>query len=339
MNIKKFFINFAIVIIITFLIISVNALDEGYCVTAEVSDISPSSIGIGEEFTVGVHIENCGNKMPEYVSFELLNPPIDITIKEPLVINISKLYYGNSERFITYHMRTTDDAQPGTHLIKTRLSYGRTEYSITRDYNITFNVIGNEAELSIASLKTNPVLPRKGETVELTLRIENTGEGTAKSVSVYTNHSFQGLKQSFIGALDSDEDGPVILTFIVDRSGEFEFPVTISYEDDFGYNEIKTNISLTVLKKKSNIGIIILVILIISVFGWGIYYFIKTKKSKNKIIYQLLQGEQGENVNQEKVEETTKKPIKKSQKEKEEREKKERRKEEFKKEFLEKYKK
>ena len=337
MNIKKFFINFVIVVVITFVVVtSVNALDRGYCVTAEISDISPSSVGIGEEFTVGIQIENCGGKMPEYVSFELLNPPTDITIKEPLIINISKLYYGNSERFITYHMRTTDDAQPGTHLIKTRLSYGRTEHSIIKNYNITIDVIGDEAELSIASLKTNPVLPRKGETVELTLRIENTGEGTAKSVSVYTNHSFQGLKQSFIGALDSDEDGPVILTFIVDRSGEFEFPVTISYEDDFGYNEIKTNISLTVLKKKSNIGIIILVILIISVFGWGIYYFIKTKKSKNKIIHQLLQGE---SVNQEKVEETPKKPIKKSQEEKNEREKKERRKKEFKKEFLEKYKK
>ncbi len=353
MNIKKFFINFVLVIAITFMVATnVSALIKGYCVTAEVSDISPSSIGIGEEFTVGIQIENCGNEMPEYVSFELLNPPTDITIKEPLIINISKLYYGNSERFITYHMKTTDDAQPGTHIIKTKLSYGKTQYSITKNYNITIEVIGDEAELSIASFKTDPVLPRKGETVELTLRIENTGDGTAKSVEVYVNHSFQGLKQSFIGALDSDEDGPAILTFIVDQSGEFEFPVTISYKDDFGDNEIKTNVSLNVLKKKSNIGTIILAILIIAVFGGGIYYFIKTKKAKDKVIQQLLQGEdvnpresEGEDVNPRESKKiikkhiTTKKHIKKSQKEKEEREKKERRKKEFKREFLEKYKK
>ena len=287
-----------VIIIMTFLIVTrVNALSEGYCVTAEVSDISPSSIGIGEEFTVGVHIENCGEEMPEYVSFELLNPPVDITIKEPLVINISKLYYGNSERFITYHMRTTDDAQPGTHVIKTRLSYGKTQYSITKNYDITIEVIGEKAELSIASLKTEPVLPRKGETVELTLRIENTGDGTAKSVEVYMEHPFQGLKQSFIGALDSDEDGPAVLTFIVDEEGEFEFPVTISYKDDYGDNEIKTNVSLNVLKKKSNIGMIILAILIIAVFGLGIYYFVKTKKAKNKIIQQLLKGDDSDEKN------------------------------------------
>ena len=340
MNIKKFFINFVIVVAITFVAAtSISALDKGYCVTAEVSDISPSSIGIGEEFTVGVQIENCGDEMPEYVSFELLNPPIDITIKEPLIINISKLYYGNSERFITYHMKTTDDAQPGTHIIKTRLSYGKTQYSITKNYNITIEVIGDKAELSIASFKTNPVLPRKGETVELTLRIENTGDGTAKSVEVYMN-------QSFIGALDSDEDGPVILTFIVDKSGEFEFPVTISYKDDFGDNEIKTNVSLNVLKKKSNIGTIILVILIIAVFGGGIYYFIKTKKAKDKVIQQLLQGEdvnpkesEEEDVNPKESKGTTKKHIKKSLEGKEEREKKEKRMREFKRELLEKYKK
>jgi len=322
-----------------FLLNCVSALDKGYCVTAEVSDISPSSIGIGEEFTVGVQIENCGDEMPEYVSFELLNPPTDITIKEPLVINISKLYYGNSERFITYHMKTTEDAQPGTHVIKTKLSYGKKEFSIIKNYNITIEVIGNKAELSIASIKTDPVLPVKGETVELTLRIENTGDGTAKSVSVYADHGFQGLKQSFIGALDSDEDGPVVLTFIVDEVGEFEFPVTISYYDDFGDNEIKTNVNLNVLKKKSNIGGIIFAILILAALGWGIYYFIKTKKSKDKIIQQLLQGE---NSKPEKLEETTekinKKPFKKIQERKAEREKKERRMNEFKREILEKYK-
>ncbi len=288
---KKFLVNFVIITIIIFVFaIRVNALSKGYCVTAEVSDISPSSVEIGEEFTVGIHIENCGDKIPEYVSFELLNPPVDIEIKEHLIINISKLYYGNSERFITYHMKAAENAKPGTYLIKARLSYGDEESLITKNYNITFNVMGDKAELSIASLKTLPILPRKGDTVELILRVENTGDGMAKSVEVYLNHTFQGLKQSFIGSLSSNEDGPAILTFIADKPGEFEFPVTISYKDDFGKHEIETKITLNILKKKSNIGVIILVIFIIAIFGLGIYYFIKTKKAKDRIIQQLLKG-------------------------------------------------
>ena len=327
-------------VVVVLLIPSVTAANKGYCVTAEVSDISPSSIGVDEEFTVGIHLENCGDEMPEYISFELLNPPIDITIKEPLIINISQLYYGNSERFIIYHMKTTENAQPGTHLIKTRLSYGKKSSSIIRDYNITISIIAEKAELGIASIKTDPILPYKGDTVELTLRVENTGDGTARSVEIYADHPFQGLKQSFIGALDSDEDGPAVLTFIVNEYGEFEFPINISYKDDFGDNEIKTNVSLNVLKKKSNIGTIIIVLLIIVAFGWGIYYFIKTKKAKDRTIHQLLQGE---DFDREELKETPKKPLKKPlkkiQETKAEREKKERRREEFKREILEKYKK
>jgi len=334
MNIEKPLINFVIIIVLACLIMtSVTAVS---CVTAEVSDITPSSIGIGEEFTIGIQIENCGDDLPSSIYFELLNPPTDITIKEPLIIEIPELYYGNSERFVTYHMRTNDNAFPGTHIIKTRLAYG----NIIKNYNISFEVIGNEAELGIASLKTNPVLPRKGEIVELTMRIENTGDGTAKSVEVYVNHTFQGLKQSFIGALDSDEDGPAVLTFVADDAGEFEFPVTISYYDDFGKNEINTNVTLNVLKKEYNIGAIIFVILILAVFGWGIYYFIKIKRSKDRTIHQLLQGE---DFVREELKETPKKslrgPPKETQKERLERAKKERRREEFKREILEKYKK
>ncbi|MCK5625080.1 COG1361 S-layer family protein [Candidatus Pacearchaeota archaeon] len=327
--------NFKLIFTIMFSVFLIGGVNAIFCVTAEISDITPSSIGIGEEFTVGIQIENCGTETPANIYFELLNPPTDITIKEPLILEIPELNYGNSERFLTYHMRTNNDALPGTHVIKTRLSYG----DVVRDYNITFDVIGDGAELSIASLKTNPILPREGETVELTLRIENTGDGTAKSVEVFVDHPFQGLKQSFIGALDADEDGPAVLTFIVDDDGEFEFPITVSYYDDFGKDEIKTNVNLNVLKKEYNIGAIIFTILIIAIFAWGIYYFRKTKKAKDRTIHQLLQGE---NFDSE-LKETPKKPLKKSLRKfsetKTEREKKERRREEFKREILEKYKK
>lgn len=267
-----------------------SALEGTQCVEASVTDITPSSIGIGEEFTIGIQIENCGSEIPEFVSFELINPPTDITIKEPLVISLSRLYYGNSERFITYHMRTADDAHPGTHTIKTRLTYGGEYSSIMKDYEITFEVVGEKAELNIASIKTKPVLPIEGETVELTLRIENTGEGTAKSIKIYAEHPFQGIKQSFIGSLDLDEDGPAIFTFIADKSGEFEFPVTISYSDDFGEKEVKTNIDLSILEKKSNLGLIVFVIIVLTIICSGFFYFVRRSKTKDKIIHQLLKG-------------------------------------------------
>ena len=284
---KKYFL---VLLLGMFLVGGVCAATDGYCVNAVVSDINPSSVGIDEEFTVGILIDGCGTESPEFVDFYLIDVGPYILIKEPLIKKIGALGYANSDRFLNYHMRSASDASPGNYEIKYRLIYGREGYEIIKDGSFDITVIADEAELGIASVKFNPVLPYDGDKVEITLRIENTGEGTAKSVEVYMEHPFQGLKQSFIGALDPDEDGPAILTFIVDRSGEFEFPVTISYKDDFGDNEIKTMINLNVLEKKSNIGVIILGISMIVIIAGGIYYFIKTKKAKDKIIQQLLKG-------------------------------------------------
>jgi hypothetical protein len=341
---KKRMLNLIIIFLFLLIFPSVLALKSGLCVNAEVSDISPSSIKIGDEFTIGIHIENCGTVLPQNTSFEILRLPANLSIKESLKIEIPKIQYANSERFIVLHMKVDDKAESGTYVIKTRLSYGA-DLKMIQDDEISIDVIGERAELSIASIKTSPVLPYKRDTVELTLRIENTGDGTAKSVQVYVNHSFQGLKQSFIGALQSDEDGPVILTFIANKRGEFEIPVTISYKDDFGENEIQTKINLTILRKKINWFLILFLIAIISFAIWGFRNYAKLKRTKDKIIHQLLGGEKEEKSEDIKapemiIESDTKKgTTKRVKKIDEEKKKKERRKKEFKEELLKKYKK
>ncbi len=340
---KKEVISLVSIFLFLLILPSVLALNTGLCVTAEVSDISPSSIKIGDEFTIGIHVENCGTTLPQNVSFEILSLPEHLSVKEPLINEIPKIWYANSERFLVFHMKVDDEAESGTYVIKTRLSYGGGTMKMTKDDEISINVIGDKAELNIASLKTNPVLPIKGETVELTMRIENTGDGTAKSVEVYTDHPFQGLKQSFIGALESNEDGPVVLTFIANKRGEFEIPVTISYKDDFGENEIQTKINLTILRKKINWFLIVFLIAIISFAIWGFRNYAKLKRTKNKIIHQLLGGE----TEEEEIgfkdafpkEEKKIKILKRRKEIDEEKKKKERRKKEFKEDLLKKYKK
>jgi len=321
---------------------------EVLCVTAEVSDISPSSIGIGDEFTIGIHIENCGEKIPQNVSFEILGLPEHISVKEPLVTEIPKIQYSNSERFLVFHMKVDSGAKSGTHIIKTRLSYSSESVEVTKDEEISIDVIGDEAELSIASIKTTPVLPKKGETVELTLRLENFGDGTANAVKIYVEHPFKGIKESFIGTLDSNEDGPAVFTFVPEKAGEFEIPVKISYKDDFGDNEIQTKINLTILRKKTSWLLILFLIAIIGFAIWGFRNYAKLKRTKNKIIHQLLSGETKEETGKteeswETKEETEKvkspKKTAETDEEKKKREKKQKRIKEFKEEILKKHKK
>lgn len=366
------------------------------CVNAELQKISPSSIGIDEEFTLGINLESCGTKTPEDVTFEIISISPDIIVTEDLVTKISKLSYSTSERYLIYHMRTTPDAKPGPHLIKMKLTYANTPVETTKYYEVELRVIGEDAEPRISSVKTNPeyiyegdtvdlrlgienfgeaiaksvsvsldhefkgiktstigtlglnesqtalfkfkanrsgefeipviiaydddfgkqkdeysikitvldkkgslnlasvkvdpVLPYMGDTVELTMRIENSGDRTINSIRVYADHPFKGLKESFIGTLDPNEDGPAVITFIVDQAGEYEIPVTITYSDDFGEEQIETKINLIVLESTGGAGTVAIVLLILGVIGGLIYINYRTKKSKDEIIKQLMEG-------------------------------------------------
>jgi hypothetical protein len=366
------------------------------CLRAVVEDINPSSVGMDEEFTVGISLENCGSQIPEEITFAIISIPPDIIVTEGLVAYIPKFVYQNSERQLIYHMRTTPDANPGSHIIKMKLTYGnkdavRTAYyevevvvtgehaeprissvitnpeyiydgdsvdlkliidnfgkSIAKsvsvrldhdfkgiknttigtlglnssqtalfkfkanrtgefeipviieyeddfgkqmdEYDIKITVLDKKGTLNLASIKVDPVLPYMGDTVELTMRVENSGDRTINSIRVYADHPFKGLKESFIGTLDTNEDGPAVITFIADEAGEYEIPVTITYIDDFGEEQIHTKINIIVLEKNSGAGTAIIGLLVLVVIGGLVYYNYKTKKSKDEIIKQLMEG-------------------------------------------------
>ncbi|MEM4625345.1 MAG: hypothetical protein QXJ28_01065, partial [Candidatus Pacearchaeota archaeon] len=235
-------------------------------------------------------IENCGKNLPKEITFELFNLPKGIEIKEPLFTVIPKLNYANSERFLLYHIRVKENAIPGEYVIKTKLSYGNEYAKTIKEGEIVFGVKGDKSELNIASVKLNPVIPYRNDKVELTIRIENTGKGTAKSIKVYANHNFKGTKESFIGSLRSNEDGPAMFTFIADKEGEFKIPIEISYKDDFGENRIDTAITLSILEREMNKAAIVGITLTLVAFIFLILKFISMKKSKDRIIHQLLKN-------------------------------------------------
>jgi hypothetical protein len=272
----------------------VSSATTDYCVNAVVGNVTPSSINIGDEFTIGIVIDNCGLIPAQNIIFELRDISPYIELKEPLRLEIGSMGYQNSERFIIYHMKVKEDASPGNYKFNYKLSYDNgnaTKLNFYKDGSFYVTVIGNHAEIDIASSKTKPVLPKIGETTELTLRIENFGKGNAESVKVSVDYPFAGTKEAFIGKLEPDEDGPAIFTFIPDKKGEFIVPISVYYKDDFGEQEYKTTFNLIVLKKDLNIQNIIFTIIILLLIIGGIFYFFRVKKAQEKIIQQLLRGD------------------------------------------------
>ncbi len=366
------------------------------CMNAQVRDIAPDLIGIDEEFTLGIDLESCGSRNPEDIIFEIISLPPDIIVTEDLVTRISRFTYSSSERHLVYHMRTTPDANPGPHIIKMKLTYDNTPTRTTKYYEVEFRVKGEDAEpritsvktdpdyiyqgdtvdltlgienfgetiaksvsvnvdhgfkgierttigtlglngsqdalfkfkanesgefiipviieyeddfgehkdgyditltvldnkksLNLASVKVDPVLPYEDDTVELTMRIENSGDKTINSIRVYVDHPFKGIKESYIGTLDPDEDGPAVINFIVSEAGEYEIPVIITYVDDFGEEQVGTKINVIVLEKSSSAGMAVIILFTLAIIGGLVYNNYRTKRSKDRIIKQLMEG-------------------------------------------------
>lgn len=277
MNKKYYFI----LMLAIFLVGLGSALEESQCVDFSISSISPSSVEIGESFTVGIEIENCGVDIPELVKFELIDISSQMLVKEPLSIDVGTLTYSNSKRSLIYHMETTNEAIPGEYTFKVKLIYGD-NLEIEKEGEFVVTVTGGNAELNIASVKTNPLIPKVNEEISLAIRLENIGDSEAKSIKLeLIDAPFMGTTQSFLGSLEEDEDGSSIFTLITEKSGKLNYQLRITYVDDYGEHSFTKDLEIFIQSQKQAIPlsrkITVISLISISVIG-GIVYLLRRKR-------------------------------------------------------------
>jgi len=128
--------------------------------------------------------------------------------------------------------------------------------------------------LNIAYIKTEPILPKVGDEVTLTIRLENFGRGDANSVKAKVDIPFFGIKESFLGELESGDDSSAVFTLVSDRSGVIDYDLIVTYKDDFGNKEFSESLELNIQENpRSNILTMGIAILLIALIGGIIYYF------------------------------------------------------------------
>ncbi|MEZ5335680.1 MAG: hypothetical protein R2741_10780 [Methanolobus sp.] len=126
------------------------------------------------------------------------------------------------------------------------------------------------AKLDIANVKNDPVIPEKGNELTQIIRIENVGEGEARSVKVtLSGLKMSGTSEAFIGKLDANDDAPATFSFIPEKSGNQEYTALIEYEDDFGNHSIEQQLTMSV--KGSSPFQILLVVIIIALIAFGAF--------------------------------------------------------------------
>ncbi|WP_269848448.1 COG1361 S-layer family protein [Methanosarcina horonobensis] len=250
--------------------------------------LSDEVIQPGENFNLSVKVNSVGtgNAKNARISLDLDELP-EIAPLDDNSKFLSLLDAGKSET-VNFHLQLSKEAEAKTYNIPIRVSFTDEAEQLNLSTIETIGFLSRgRAELSFASIKTDPVLPKEGDSVELTLRVENPGTVSAKSVQVYADHPFRGNKQSFVGTLESNEDGPAIFTFIIDKEGKYEFPIAITYSDDFGDHELKTNVTIYASEGGSNTGSSIAIIFILLIIGGLLYRNSQAGKAKDRIIRYL----------------------------------------------------
>jgi hypothetical protein len=247
----KYKLLFIMLIISSIFYSQVYSLNDNICATAEITSISPSSVRADEDFTVGILIDNCGEKIPENVTFEITKHSNDIIIKDPLIVDIGKIGYANSKRFITFNMRSAQNATSGKHVIETKLSYGSRNYRMIEEDSFSIIINNLKPDLMISSISTTPEILYKDQKILLNIEIENAGKGDAKDVRInIKNTALEGVKSKYLGNIVSYDKKSETFVFEKKNVGIYNADIYITYRLDGKINELIYPIQFQVFEKE-----------------------------------------------------------------------------------------
>lgn len=216
---------------------------------------SSGAIVPGQEFYLRTAVKNAGNGEAKNVRVMLnLNNSSPLIPLEDNVRFFENLSAGSSENLsFKLLLGSNADVQPYRIPLRITASNNTDTFQIDKVQEIGINVL-NRAKIDVSSLKFDPGMPIRGQQVSMTVRIENVGEGEARSVKA----RLEGLEGSgstaaFLGRLDKDDDAPAVFTFTPGKTGEQEVTLLVEYEDDFGKHQLSENLTFNVERQEGSV--------------------------------------------------------------------------------------
>lgn len=145
--------------------------------------------------------------------------------------------------------------------------------------SLTLDVHGH-AELSIASVRTDPARIPGGAPFEMIIRLENTGTDKAITTTAQIDLPFAGTKEAYIGKIKPNNDAPAVFSLDGGRGGDYPYTLTVTWEDDWGVHTKSFDLTLPVKPNNSTPVIIGGLIVLMLVAGGAYYFLIYRKKTR-----------------------------------------------------------
>lgn len=215
-----------------------------------VSDVrtEPSVVTPDGEVRVGFSVSNMGTGVASAISARMLLDGLPFVPQGTDSVAIERLEPGSSVR-LDYGLLVKRDGVPTSYSIPLKLSYQDEEGAAFSSEVVLGLKVAEYSKLSVANVKTDPVRVREGEPFTLTVTIENSGQGDAKSVKAVIDLPFTGTKTAFLGKIGPDENSLAVFNIQAAAGGTRAYDAVIEYEDGLGNHTVTQRLELAVYRR------------------------------------------------------------------------------------------
>jgi hypothetical protein len=203
----------------------------------------PKPLEPNDHFDYALSLENIGTGTARNI--KITSDSSSFVLLGSGIVTLDELHAGAHEELLL-PFQISESLIPDTYTVPITLSFLDEQNTVynTSQY-LGFKIL-HRAELAIQSLKVDPPRPAAGEDIEIKLRIQNAGYGTAENVKVELNSALEGNKKTFLGKIESKDDSLAIFTLAAPDMEEAKVTATISYKDDLGTTEVVEDFAIPV---------------------------------------------------------------------------------------------
>lgn len=237
----------------------------------------PASVDPGDPFNVTLTLHNDGQASAGEILVGINATSRSITPKTSENYYIPELRPGE-EVTLNLSFETDTNAPLGLMPVVVAIDYRGSDLAAFQQVvTIGIPIVGR-ADMGVAAIRTEPSRVTAGTTVDLTIRIENTGTADAKSVrATIDDLDLSGTKEAFLGTIEPGNDGPAVFSLQAGREGDYSYTLTIRYTDDYGEHTTGQALNLIVTGGDSALIPVIAAVIIIIAIAAAVYWYRRQK--------------------------------------------------------------
>lgn len=236
----------------------------------------PDSVNPGDDIPVRVDIRNDGLARADQVTVAVNSSSTSITSRTPGTYHLGTLLRG---RNATLDMVFSSDrrAPLGLNPLLLTITYASADGTTVSQTETIGARLKGRADLSIASLSTDPARIAAGDPVSLVVRLENTGTDTANSVKASIDLPFSGSTDAFVGRIEPNNDAPAVFALEAAAAGTYAYNLSVQYEDDYGVHTHEETLRLTVQEGGSPLPLLAVIVLVLA--AAGVVWYLRRKRA------------------------------------------------------------